>query len=252
MIDAAAEREIHGRQLYIARSVFDLCEKHGIRCFLVGGSLLGAVKEGSILQGDKDVDIGMLREDYERFVKIASELPHDLGFLEARSDDSYNWLFAKVYQRGTKLTPKEPPLFGPTTGVYVDICPYDYVDEKAEKKQRKTAKLYKWFMLLKGKPSRKSIKLSLVALAGGIVSREKIIKTFAKGYPESDRVANLIGGTAKDWFYQSEIDDMGKVVMNDTQFSAPKWERYLDVNYPDWKSNDMSRSKLNEYEVEFE
>lgn len=252
MIDAITEQEIHSRQLYIAKAVFDLCDKRGIHCFLVGGSLLGAVKEGSILQGDKDVDIGMLREDYERFVKIASELPDDLKFLEARSDNSYNWLFAKVYQKHTKLIVKEPPLFGPSTGIYVDICPYDYVDEKAEEGQRKNAKLYKWLMLLKGQPSRKSIKLSLIGMASRLIGREKIIYQFAHGYPKSDKVANLIGGTAKDWFYLKEIEGMGKVEMNDIQFNAPDWKRYLDENYPGWRDSDMSRNELDGYEVEFE
>ena len=135
LIDQKAEQEIHKRQLYITQAVFDLCERHHIQCFLVGGSLLGAVKEQGVLKGDKDVDIGMLREDYERFCKMTSELPDDLCFCEARSDDSYNWLFAKVYQKGTKLIPKEVPMFGPATGIYVDINPYDYVSEDEEKRK---------------------------------------------------------------------------------------------------------------------
>lgn len=252
MIDVATEQVIHSRQLYIAKSIFYLCDRYGIRCFLVGGSLLGAVKGGTILRGDKDVDIGMLREDYERFVSVASELPDDLIFLEARVDPTYNWLFAKVYQRGTKLIPNEVPLFGPSTGIYVDICPYDYVDEKAEGRQRKTAKLYKWFMLLKGQPSRKSIKLSLLGMAGRLINRAMIVDKFANGYSKSDRVANLIGGTSKDWFYLDEIRDGQQVEMNGARFYTPEWKRYLDENYPGWQNNDMSRTEMDEYEVEFE
>lgn len=44
IIDLNAEREIRNRQLYITQAVFALCERHGIRCFPVGGSLPGAVK----------------------------------------------------------------------------------------------------------------------------------------------------------------------------------------------------------------
>lgn len=142
VIDQETERLIHERQIYITQAVFELRERHAISCFLVGGSLLGAVKEQNILQGDKDVDIGMLREEYEPFLSFTDELPDDLYILEARKNASYNWLFAKVCQKGSRLQPKETPLFGPITGIYVDIHPYDPVsmDEKKTKKDYRRGK----------------------------------------------------------------------------------------------------------------
>lgn len=254
LIDQKAEKEIHKRQLYITQSVFDLCEKHGIRCFLVGGSLLGAVKEQAILKGDKDVDIGMLREDYERFCKVSSELPDDLAFLEARTDHNYNWLFAKVYQKGTKLIPKETPLFGPTTGIYVDINPYDYVSEDEEKRKAeyKQAKLKKWFMLLKGKPAKKDLRLTLMSLLGKVQCRDKLIQHFSGRHQKTGILQNIVGGTEKDWFTVEEVSNLQMVTMNDHAFYAPAYTRYLDANYPSWQEKDMSRTELDEYEVEYE
>lgn len=254
IIDQKAEQEIHKRQLYITQAVFDLCKKHNIQCFLVGGSLLGAVKELSILKGDKDVDIGMLREDYERFCKVASELPDDLSFLEARTNASYNWLFAKVYQKGTKLIPKDTPLFGPSTGIYVDINPYDYVseDEKKRKAEFKQAKLKKWFMLLKGKPAKKNLRLVLMSILGKTQSREKLIKYFSGGQQKTGIVQNIVGGTEKDWFTVEEVADLQMVNMGGSSFPAPIYTRYLDTNYPGWQEKDMSRTELDEFEVEYE
>lgn len=254
VIDQKAEQEIHRRQLYITQAVFDLCGKYGIRCFLVGGSLLGAVKEQRILKGDKDVDIGMLREDYEKFCKVADELPADLYFLEARTDSSYNWLFAKVYQRGTKLNPKTTPLFGSMTGIYVDINPYDYVseNEKIRLAEYKKAKLKKWFMLLKGKSTGNSIKLKLVKLLGATQNREKLINYFANGQKKTGIVQNIVGGTKKDWFTVEEISKLMLVKLNGYDFPAPVWDRYLETNYPGWKIKDMGRSALDEFEVEYE
>lgn len=254
VIDRKAEQEIHRRQLYITNSVFDLCRRYDIRCFLVGGSLLGAVKEQGILQGDKDVDIGMLREDYEKFCKVASELPEDLCFLEARTDSSYNWLFAKVYQRGTKLIPKEGPLFGPVTGIYVDIIPYDYVssDEKKRKSEYRQAKLKKWFMLLKGRPGKQSLKLIGMSLLGRTQSRNKLIHFFAGESPKTGMVQNVVGGTRNDWFTADEIFNIKEITMGGSVFRAPRYERYLDANYPGWRTKDMSRTELDGFEVEYE
>lgn len=253
VIDQKAEQNIHKRQLYITQSVFDLWEKYGIGCFLVGGSLLGAVKEKVILKGDKDVDIGMLREDYERFCKVALELPDDLVFLEARTDDYYNWLFAKVYQKGTKLIPKETPLFGPITGIYVDINSYDYVSEDVEKRKAeyKQAKLKKWFMLLKGKPTRKDLRLTLMSIVGKAQSRDKLIKHFSREQKKSGIVQNIVGGTEKDWFTMAEVSDLQTVIMEEASFCAPAYIRYLDDNYPGWQEIDMSRTELDEFEVEY-
>lgn len=254
VIDQKAEQEIHKRQLYITQAVFDLCEKHDIRCFLVGGSLLGAVKEQQILKGDKDVDIGMIREDYEKFCKVADELPADLSFLEARIDPSYNWLFSKVYQKRTKLKPKATRLFGSSTGIYVDINPYDYVSEDEEKRlsEYKKAKLKKWFMLLKGKPTGKSIKLKLIKLLGLTQSRKKLIDYFSDGKPRTGIVQNIVGGTEKDWFRAEEISSLRHVNLNGYSFLAPVWNRYLEMNYPGWQERNMDRSELDDFEVEYE
>ena len=54
-----------------------ICEKWDIKYFLVCGSALGAVKYRGFIPWDDDVDVAMLRDDYERFLKIApKELPN--------------------------------------------------------------------------------------------------------------------------------------------------------------------------------
>ena len=57
------------------RELDRICRKHNIRYFLSGGSMLGATRHGGFIPWDDDVDVGMLREDFNRFKEIApSEL----------------------------------------------------------------------------------------------------------------------------------------------------------------------------------
>ena len=55
-------------QLHIAKEIKRICERHKIKYFLIAGSTLGAIRHHGFIPWDDDMDIGMERNDYERFV----------------------------------------------------------------------------------------------------------------------------------------------------------------------------------------
>lgn len=84
-------------QMEVLAMVGQVCEKHHIRYFAEWGTLLGAVRHGGMIPWDDDVDICMLREDYDRFCEVAAkELPEECWFWDHRSLDNFDNLVGRV------------------------------------------------------------------------------------------------------------------------------------------------------------
>lgn len=117
-------------QLDMLEVVQDICKRHGLHYLLCGGSLLGAVRHKGYIPWDDDIDISMLRPDYDKFVKIANEELKPPYFLQTTlSDPNCDITFAKL--RNSNTTAIVPGLLDRqgaiNQGVFIDIFPVDGV-----------------------------------------------------------------------------------------------------------------------------
>ncbi len=123
-IDIAA---VQRRELEILKEVAKLCERHGLRWWADGGTCLGAVRHKGFIPWDDDVDIGMPREDFDRFRQIAPrELPEHLALQDYEQIRHPAHSILKVHDRRTTFIEDYlAPYPEAHTGVYLDVFAYD-------------------------------------------------------------------------------------------------------------------------------
>lgn len=82
----------------------DYCDKHELRYYLVGGTLLGAVRHQGFIPWDDDIDVGMPRPDYERFLKLVKEEPITADYqIISCKDGSLPLPFAELVHERTRV-----------------------------------------------------------------------------------------------------------------------------------------------------
>lgn len=113
----------------IVTEIDRVCRELGIKYFACGGTMLGHVRHGGFIPWDDDIDVGMLRADYEVFKAKAGKLiDADRFFLQTReTDPTIPYLFSKVRLNDSKYI-TEYNRFRPFhKGICVDVFPFDYV-----------------------------------------------------------------------------------------------------------------------------
>lgn len=130
------DNEIKSTLVGILAQFDKICKDNNLRYSLDAGSLLGAVRHKGIIPWDDDIDVMMLREDYEKLLSLKYE---DESFVikSYRYSDNYYYIFSKMMDKRTHIDELGRP--EKDSGIYIDIFPYDYVDDNEESQKRLAA-----------------------------------------------------------------------------------------------------------------
>ena len=128
-------KEVWAVELDLLNEFDRVCKKHGIHYVASGGTMLGAVRHHGFIPWDDDVDLMMMRDEYDRFCKIApSEFKHPYFFQTEETDNGYMRYFARL--RNSETTGiqqyEASSHFKYNQGIFIDIFPLDAVPDDKE------------------------------------------------------------------------------------------------------------------------
>lgn len=122
-------------QIALLKEFDRVCRACGIKYIIGSGTLLGAVRYKGFIPWDDDIDVEMLREEYEKFSRVAKqELNEAVFFQDHKTDCNFPWLYGKLRMRGTSAVRLGQEHLKMQDGVFIDIFPRDPVSDQESRR----------------------------------------------------------------------------------------------------------------------
>lgn len=118
--------DLHLILLDMAKVFHEICVKNNIPYWMLGGTMLGAVRHKGFIPWDDDMDFGIPREYYHKFIEIAEkELPNQYQVLNINNSDRIISGFSKIELRSSLIEEKWIKDPKKQIGINIDIFPID-------------------------------------------------------------------------------------------------------------------------------
>lgn len=231
-------------ELGILIKIDRICRENDIKYFLFAGTLLGAVRHGGFIPWDDDIDISMLREDYDKLAKIIQECDCGINFIRIEENSDTIYPYGKICDTSTTIIEKNfKNVDG--YGVFVDVFPFDYLPQNDKRRESLRKKYFRIYQLLThssrtGYVKSSSILTNLARWFGlyfsKLFSTERLIRKMNSDFKQlNNEKSNLVGiAWAKAWDLEDYLST-SEVSFEGYQFLAPKNpDRVLTKHFGDY------------------
>lgn len=244
-------------ELEIMDEIDRVCQDHGVQYYLGYGSLLGAVRHGGFIPWDDDMDIVMMRDQYELLMGHFNEWRTTERFkLVSYRDKSSIYQFAKIVDTSTVVYENFVGKKA-STGVWVDIFPLDHYSDKSFSLLRKHQRIGLMRSFAVTDPTTGSnafIKLIKRMVCPFVKNKDvyelarkldSIAKQINAENIQARYVLDVLDGSKPTQAYP--IDSFGLIRMKfeDRTYSIPSgYEDILAIQYGDWRTPPVENARL--------
>lgn len=117
-------------ELDILKDFIKICDENNLEYFGLAGTGIGVMRHKGFIPWDDDIDVGLLRDDYEKFLKIAEqELSDKYIVMNGRKNSNYPLMTTRLMKKGTKFREYTLKDIDCELGIFLDIYPLDYVSD---------------------------------------------------------------------------------------------------------------------------
>ena len=252
---------LHEELLTILKEIIRICEVLEIQCFVTGGTAIGAYYFSGFVKWDDDIDLGMRRDDYEKFVRKAPLLVSEGFFVQTpQTEPNTPFYFTKVRKDGTLFIQQEHKDIQMHQGIFVDIFPFDNVSDNrlvAKIHTRLVQFFHGSFLRRQRKQAILEGQLGLPPFISNILATVRYsllhlipkrffiwrLKKLSSLFNRSNcKYADVLVSSV-DRISSDSIHNLQRIIFEGFDLFAPgDLEGYLKNHYPDLKSPDMLES----------
>lgn len=268
-LDPVTLRKVQLMELKCLNEVRRICEANNIQYFLIGGTLIGAVRHKGFIPWDDDIDIGMLRSDYDRFCEICkTQLNTELFYFQNWDTEENNadYEISRIRLNNTKFVLyHRQGLKSSHHGFYVEVIPYDDLPKgklrchiygtrfRGLKRLVGVRKGYKYRL---SNPVKRYIFYFIVNLSKIIPIRhfEKILETYHKKYFNTNSEYVFLLGGAYKWYVEkhlrSTVSEYTELEFEGQMYPVPKnYDLFLTEQYGNYMQFPPKEKQVNKCAV---
>lgn len=229
----------------------EFCLENNLRYYALGGDYAGAVRHKGFIPWDDDIDVGMPREDYDRFISLCKNKKFGNYVVEVADKNNKDFFFGygKIYDVSTTLI--EHGRYNIKRGIFIDLFLLDGVGNNVKEAFEFCRPIYLKYQLLMTKTcalSKNRVWYKNIAIILGrcipstifnsmelLIKIDGLCRTYK--YDECQYVANIFGNWGTKEIVKKDIMGVPQIYTFEgiEIYGVEKYDQYLTSLYGEWR-----------------